>query len=159
MEILNAPKFDLQEVVGKIWAVKGRILLFQIVVIAACIAVILLWPRSYRSEARIFLQLGKETMSIDPTATTGQTIGIQQSSREDEIMTAMDVLRGRGLLTKVVERLTPKLYSTVHRAPKQANQIQSLTISKVLWELSWISFAKSIRCPISNVPLLWSKRM
>lgn len=109
MEILNTPKFDLQEIVGKIWAVRRPILLFQLLVAVACVAVILLWPRSYRSEARIFLKLGKETISIDPTATTGQTVGIQQSSREDEIMSAIDVLRGRGLITKVVESLTPEV--------------------------------------------------
>lgn len=109
MENESNSKFDLQDIAGKLWSVKWRILAFQAVVFVGCVGVILFWPRTYRSEARIFLQLGRETVSIDPTATTGQMIGIQQSSREDEIVSAMEVLKSRGLIGEVVTKLTPEV--------------------------------------------------
>ena len=105
----NTSKLDLLEIVGKIWRAKWKILLFQIATTAFCIAVILFWPRTYRSEARLFLQLGREAVAIDPTATTGQMVGVMNSSREDEIVTAMEVLRGGGMISKVVEKLTPQV--------------------------------------------------
>jgi uncharacterized protein involved in exopolysaccharide biosynthesis len=105
----NTSKLDLLEIVGKIWRAKWKILLFQIATTAFCIAVILFWPRTYRSEARLFLQLGRESVAIDPTATTGQMVGVMNSSREDEIVTAMEVLRGGGMISKVVEKLTPQV--------------------------------------------------
>jgi uncharacterized protein involved in exopolysaccharide biosynthesis len=105
----NTSKLDLLEIVGKIWRAKWKILLFQIATTAFCIAVILFWPRTYRSEARLFLQLGRESVAIDPTAATGQMVGVMNSSREDEIVTAMEVLRGGGMISKVVEKLTPQV--------------------------------------------------
>lgn len=105
----NTSKLDLLEIAGKIWRAKWKILLFQIATTAFCISVILFWPRTYRSEARLFMQLGRESVAIDPTATTGQMVGVMNSSREDEIVTAMEVLRGGGMVSKVVEKLTPQV--------------------------------------------------
>jgi len=105
----NTSKLDLLEIAGKIWRAKWKILLFQIAIAAFCISVILFWPRTYRSEARLFMQLGRESVAIDPTATTGQMVGVMNSSREDEIVTAMEVLRGGGMVSKVVEKLTPQV--------------------------------------------------
>ncbi len=101
--------WDLEEIAGKLWSAKWRILLLQIFVASMCLGILFYWPRSYRSEGRIFLQLGREEVSVDPTASVGQTISLQQSDREDEIATAMDVLKGRGLLGKVVEVLSPEV--------------------------------------------------
>lgn len=102
-------KLDLLEIAGKIWGAKWKILFFQFLVVALCVGVILFWPRTYRSEARLFLQLGRESVSIDPTAATGQMVGVLNSSREDEIVSAMEILRGRGLIAKVVEKLSPEV--------------------------------------------------
>ncbi|MFY7877813.1 MAG: GumC family protein, partial [Pirellula sp.] len=52
---------------------------------------------------------GRESVAIDPTAATGQMVGVMNSSREDEIVTAMEVLRGGGMISKVVEKLTPQV--------------------------------------------------
>ena len=69
--------------------------------------VLIFWPRKYESEARIFLQVGRESVGLDPTATTGQTIAVQQSDRTDEIITAIDILKSRSVVEKAVARLTP----------------------------------------------------
>ncbi|MFN7627944.1 MAG: GumC family protein [Pirellula sp.] len=96
---------DFAEMISKAWSARWKILALQVVLAVGCLMALLLLPRSYRSEARLFLQLGRESLGVDPTATTGQTIGMSASGREDEIASAMDVIRSRGLITKVVEDL------------------------------------------------------
>lgn len=100
---------DIQEKLAKIWLAKGRIALFALSVFMASVCAILFLPRTYRSEARVYLQLGRESVGIDPTGTTGQTKGVQITSREDEIVSAMEVIKGRGLISKVVEEVTPEV--------------------------------------------------
>jgi uncharacterized protein involved in exopolysaccharide biosynthesis len=71
--------------------------------------VLLYAPRTYRSEARLFLQVGRESVRLDPTATTGNTIALQQSGRDNEIATAIEVMKGRAIVEKVVDELTPQV--------------------------------------------------
>lgn len=70
---------------------------------------ILFFPRTYRSEAKLFLQVGRESIGLDPTATTGQMISLQQNGREDEVSSAMEILRSRGVSERVVEALGTKV--------------------------------------------------
>ncbi|RIK85374.1 MAG: hypothetical protein DCC67_03930 [Planctomycetota bacterium] len=77
------------------------------IVVAGGVALIALAPRTYRSEARLFLQVGRESVRLDPTATTGDTIALHQTGRDSEIATAMEVLKSRAIIEKTVDRLTP----------------------------------------------------
>lgn len=72
-------------------------ILLVLVGIAVC-------PRKYRSEAKLFVRLGRETVALDPTATTGQTVAVQ-SSREIEVRSVRDMLASRVLLEKVVAQM------------------------------------------------------
>ena len=71
--------------------------------------ILLFAPRKYRSEARLFVQVGRESVRLDPTATTGNTIALQQSGRDTEIATAMEVLRSRAIVEKTVDALKPEV--------------------------------------------------
>jgi len=44
-------------------------------------------------------------MKLDPTATTGDTVNLQQSNRDAEIVTVIEVLQSRGVISKVVDQL------------------------------------------------------
>ena len=88
---------------------KKKAALFALSVIALATLIILYAPRSYRSEARLFLQVGRESVRLDPTATTGKTIALQQSGRDNEIATAIEVLKSRAIVEKAVEKLTPEV--------------------------------------------------
>ena len=72
---------------------------------AAVLAMIFL-PKSYVSEAMIFVKLGRETVSLDPTATTGSTISVLDT-RDNEINSIRDMLYSRGLVEEVVDRIGP----------------------------------------------------
>ena len=61
-------------------------------------------PRTYESDARLFVRMGKESVALDPTANLGQTVAMNES-RESEINSELEILRSRVLLQDVVEEL------------------------------------------------------
>ena len=71
----------------------------------AVLAMIFL-PRSYHSEAMIFIKLGRETVSLDPTASTGSMVSVLES-RDNEINSIRDMLYSRGIMEKVADRIGP----------------------------------------------------
>lgn len=68
------------------------------------ILALIVWPRKYESEAKLFLRLGRESIALDPTATTGATIQVQES-RENQLNSAREMLKSRVLLENVVESI------------------------------------------------------
>ena len=70
--------------------------------IALTLLVIALFPRSYMSESKLFIRIGRESVALDPTATTGQTIMLQKTQL-DEINSALQVLLSRDVFQRVVE--------------------------------------------------------
>jgi uncharacterized protein involved in exopolysaccharide biosynthesis len=83
---------------------RGKVLSWCCLIAIVAIAAIKLLPRKYESEAKLFLRLGRESVTLDPTATTGTTMQVQES-REDQINSARDMLKSRPLLDRVVEKL------------------------------------------------------
>ncbi len=62
-------------------------------------------PRTYRSESRIFLRLGRESVGLDPTATTGQTLALQQADRKDEVKSAIEVFNSESTIGEAVDKI------------------------------------------------------
>jgi uncharacterized protein involved in exopolysaccharide biosynthesis len=67
---------------------------------------LVLMPRDYYSEARLFVRFGRENLVLDPTASNGQLISIYES-RESEINSLLEVLKSRAMLDLLVESLGP----------------------------------------------------
>jgi uncharacterized protein involved in exopolysaccharide biosynthesis len=65
----------------------------------------LLMPRSYYSEARLFVRFGRENQ-VDPTASGGQMVSLYES-RESEINSLIEILKSRAILDRVVADLGP----------------------------------------------------
>ena len=82
---------------------KYLLILFNLVVIAMTTAIVLWWPRQYRSEAKLWIKIGRENSKLDPTAATGETISVQDTDREDETSSVIDILGSRGVISKAVE--------------------------------------------------------
>jgi uncharacterized protein involved in exopolysaccharide biosynthesis len=76
--------------------------------LALGILVLIVFPRKYTSESRLFLRLGKESVSLDPTATTNEVVAVAES-RESEINSELEILRSRAVLEDVVQRLGPEM--------------------------------------------------
>jgi polysaccharide biosynthesis protein PslE len=75
-------------------------------IFAASIAVLVLMPRTYESESLLFVRVGRESVTLDPTVTTGQVIALNES-RESELNSILEVLKSRALMERVVDRLEP----------------------------------------------------
>ena len=65
---------------------------------------LLVWPRSYVSEAKMMIRVGRESVSLDPTATTSETLMLQKTE-EAEIVSALSVLSSRQVAATVVDQL------------------------------------------------------
>ena len=87
---------------------KGKLVAVFTAVVITTLLVTVVTPRTYRSEGKLLLRLGRENMALDPTATLGSTplLTIQQS-RENEINSVIEIMRSRVLMEKVVDALGP----------------------------------------------------
>lgn len=95
------------------------------------LVVIAVYPRGYTSEAKLFLKVGRESVALDPTATTGQTIMLQKT-QVDEVNSALQVLTSREVLQRVVERVgAQQIVSDTPQVP--ANSGESSAKRQLLW--------------------------
>ena len=69
-------KVQIEEYVEWIFLNKNKLILYNLILLLLTVGVILFWPRQYRSEAKIWIKLGRENSHLDPTAATGETISI-----------------------------------------------------------------------------------
>ncbi len=70
----------------------------------AVAAYVVLAPEVYRSEAKLLVRIGRESVTLDPTATTGPIIGVVRS-RMNEINSELEILRSRDLAASVVDAI------------------------------------------------------
>jgi uncharacterized protein involved in exopolysaccharide biosynthesis len=104
---------------------KGKSLLVFLAVAGLAMAALIVITPKYESEAKLFVRLGRESVTLDPTATTGQTISVNES-REVEINSIIEVLRSRSIAEKVVDRLTPAVVLGKNGEPDERAQMFSL---------------------------------
>jgi uncharacterized protein involved in exopolysaccharide biosynthesis/Mrp family chromosome partitioning ATPase len=89
-------------------------------VVALVLAAIAVFPRSYVSEAKLFIRVGRESVALDPTATTGETIMLQKSQVSD-VNSALEILHSREVLQRVVEGVgAERILNDVSAAGPQA---------------------------------------
>jgi uncharacterized protein involved in exopolysaccharide biosynthesis len=99
--------FSLRDFFTVFFRHKWKIILFFLVVIATITAATLLSQEIYRSEAKLMVRLGRESVTLDPTATTGQVVQVGQS-RESEINSELEILKSQELVQKVVDTIGPR---------------------------------------------------
>lgn len=95
----------IRNYVRSIFRNRGKLLFYNLLILLLAVAVMMFWPREYRSEAKVWIKIGRENSKLDPTAATGETIAIQETDREDEIKSVIDILGSRGVIEKAVEQL------------------------------------------------------
>lgn len=94
------------EAVGAIWRRRTLAVGFFIGVVTLTVLGLMVAPRTYRSTAKLFVAVGDESVGLDPTATTGQTLSVFES-RETELNSVYDVLTSRVIHERVVDVLGP----------------------------------------------------
>lgn len=83
---------------------KWKMVLFFLTVTVVATVGTFLVAEIYCSEARLLVRLGRESVTLDPTATTGHTIQVSQS-RQSEINSELEILKSREIVEKVVNSI------------------------------------------------------
>jgi len=95
----------LRDIYYVIFRHKKKVAIFFCCVLALVVFTIVRMPRVYESEAQMLIRLGRENTTLDPTTGMGApTINVTES-RETEINTDIEVLRGREIVERVVDSL------------------------------------------------------
>ena len=89
-------------------------------------------PKTYQSEAMLLVRLGRENVSLDPTAATGQTVNLSQN-RENEIKSEMEILTSQALAEMVVDTIGYEAF--LSRNPDPLLKIESAQRADRGWAL------------------------
>jgi uncharacterized protein involved in exopolysaccharide biosynthesis len=89
------------------WRQKTAGVLAFVAVLSLTLAYLALAPRKFQSEAKVLVRMGRESITLDPTATTGQFVAAADS-RESEVHAVEELLLSRGLGEKIVDQFGPE---------------------------------------------------
>ncbi len=70
--------------------------------------VIVFAPRTYRSQSMLLLKVGRESISIDPTASTSGQLAELYRTKDNEVTTAYEAMLSREIVELVVEKVGEK---------------------------------------------------
>ncbi len=91
-----------RELFGLIFRHKKKIGVFCLLTLSVAFGIIIYYPRSYVSAAKLYVRVGREIATLDPTATTGETVSIR-IDQVKEINSLLDILESRGIAERVVD--------------------------------------------------------
>ncbi len=84
---------------------RRQLAMFTFLGMTTCLLLLLLvLPKTYLSVAKLYVKIGRESVSLDPTATLGQTFSINET-RENEINSVLEILNSETIFDEVVKRL------------------------------------------------------
>lgn len=100
----SAPTRTLRDVYRIVFRHQRKALLWFAGTLVLAIIAIIVAPRTYQSEARLFFKIGRNSVTLDPTAALGQTMNVYDS-RESEVRSYLDMLESRVIVERVVDQL------------------------------------------------------
>lgn len=86
---------------------KGKVVVFLLATLAAAVLFTAPPLRTYTSEALLLVRQGRESISLDPTATTGDVVPFR-IDWEHALNVEMEILRSREISEGIVDRLGPE---------------------------------------------------
>lgn len=99
-------------------------------IVSLTVLVVLFYPRQYHSTAKLLLRIGRENVTLDPTATTtGETQAVMRT-RESEVLTAMEMMASREIVAGVIEEIGADtiLSGALPGGEKSADNVLSQTL-------------------------------
>jgi len=97
-------KGSVRDLLYIVFGHKKKMLAFMVLLFGAVAVETLIQPCAYRSEAKLLLRVGRENVSLDPTATVGEVVGINRSY-DWEVNSEMEILKSREIAERVVDEL------------------------------------------------------
>jgi len=104
----NYPQASMRDFYNVLFRNKRKILVFFFSVVIVVTLGTILASKVYQSEAKLMVRVGRESVTLDPTASTGQIVNIGPE-RENEINSETEILKSRELAEKVVDAVGVKL--------------------------------------------------
>ena len=99
----NNGQLTLTQILGAIVRHKYKSLLVFTLVMIFTVALFVVWPRSYGSEGRLYVQRGGNSQGISPIVTnSGVTV---QDSHETEIRSVAEIIKSRAVAETVVDEI------------------------------------------------------
>ena len=108
---------------------KFKVICFASVTIVAAAAAALLWPKTYRSEGKLYVRVGRQSVGQDPTTNLNRGTVALQVTREEEMNTVVDLLRSLAMVEKVVDAVGPDVILN----PTQENKSESKSSEAPSW--------------------------
>lgn len=130
--------FAIALVRAAVWRHWGKMLALWLAIVATVVTVTAISDPEYRSETKLFVRIGRENATLDPTATIGQgTVVALPSSREHELNSVVEVIKSRAMAEHVVDELGPDYFfdkpATTSGAPAPQPVAQSSTTATI-WQ-------------------------
>jgi uncharacterized protein involved in exopolysaccharide biosynthesis len=98
---------SVRDLLAVVFRQRRKVVTLFAVVFLLTIALTAMAPRVYESNAKLLVRLGRESVTLDPTASTGQVMSVRQS-RDNEINSELEILSSRDLSVKVVDAIGPE---------------------------------------------------
>jgi uncharacterized protein involved in exopolysaccharide biosynthesis len=109
----------IQELLSSLARHRRKMIGFFLASMVVSLAWIIFAPRTYESTAELYVRLGRESVALDPTATTGPVVQFYQT-RDSEINTILQLVESREIVGKVVDQIGPGsiLYGLDQASPR-----------------------------------------
>jgi polysaccharide biosynthesis protein PslE len=131
--MVNAARSSTHEIPARdflriIYRHKGKAFCFFTATMLAVAAYAFYFPKTYRSEAKLFVKLGRENAGLDATTTLGQAPSVSVPiGREEEINTEVEILGTDSLLLKVVDKIgPPAILAQTSGSPAQSGDLPEI---------------------------------
>jgi uncharacterized protein involved in exopolysaccharide biosynthesis len=109
---------------------RRKMVTFFVASLAICGLVIVFAPKSYRSEAKLLVRLGRENVILDSAATLGESAVVATPlSRENELNSVVAILKSRALAEQVVEALGAETILDEGNSSRAVRVVQAGTAS------------------------------
>lgn len=101
----GGPDLPIRRLYQVVFRHKKKIALVFLLVVFAAGAYAFLAPDSYRSEAKLLVQVGRETVSLDPTAMIGEQTLDPRTTWENELNSELEIAKSDELRRMVVQTI------------------------------------------------------
>lgn len=99
-------QYSRRDFYGQLSRHRKKSLAAGLAVLGAAVLLTAMSPKIYQSQSLLYVRLGRENVTLDPTTTMGQASVISvPNSRESEINSVVEIIRSRAIAERVVDSL------------------------------------------------------
>jgi len=109
------PEQSVRDICNVLFRHQRKFILFFLIVMVPVTLWTFIAPEIYQSNAKLLVRLGRESVTLDPTATTGP-VNLVDQSRENEVKSEIEILKSQELVENVVDALGASVFLKLNDA-------------------------------------------